>query len=111
MRYLIRLGVAALAILCLGVVLLMVVTQSKALDSILYEDLTCEELLHGYHFNKAVVSDMLYYYDGCVDYADSPASVGPNDMLSCKFIREHATFVKGIVNDIASVYNIKCAVK
>ena len=54
---------------------------------------------------------MLYYYDGCVDYADSPASVGPNDMLSCKFIREHATFVKGIVNDIASVYNIKCAVK
>ena len=66
---------------------------------------------HGYHFNKAVVSDMLYYYDGCVDYADSPASVGPNDMLSCKFIREHATFVKGIVNDIASVYNIKCAVK
>ena len=111
MRYLIRLGVAALAILCLGCVLLMVVTQSTALEGILYEDLTCAELSGGWAFNKSVLSDMMYYYDGCVDFADSPASVGSNDMLACKFIREHATFVEGIVNDLAAVYNIKCVVK
>ena len=111
MRFLIRLCVSALAILCLGAILLLVATQSRALESIIYEDLTCEELKHGYGFNKAVLSDLVSYYDGCVDYADSPASVGELDMLSCRFIREHATFVQGIVNDIASVYNIKCAVK
>lgn len=111
MRFLIRLGVSTLAILCFGTILLLVVTQSRALESIIYEDLTCEELVHGYGFNHAVLSDIVYYYDGCVDYADSPASVGELDMLSCRFIWEHATFVKGIINDLASVYNIKCAVK
>ena len=111
MKYLIRLGITGLALACILAILAMIATSSKSLENIMYEDLTCEELMHGYGFNKAVLSDIVAYYDGCVDYADSPASVGELDMLSCRFIREHATFVQGIVNDIASVYNIKCAVK
>ena len=100
---LVRLGVCALAVFA------MAATNAKSLEYILYDELTCEELDHGYSFNIAVFKDILAYYDGCVDYADSPASVGPNDMLSCKFIKEHALFVQGILNDIVGVYNIKCA--
>lgn len=109
MTYLIRLGVSALAILCLGAVLLMVTTKSEALEHILYDDLTCDELLHSYDFNLNVMQDIVSYYDGCVAYTDEALDGNPHHKLTCEYIKEHALFVQGIVNDVAAVYNIKCA--
>ena len=109
MKFLIRLGLSALVLLCLVALLLMVATRGQALESILYEDLTCQELIWGYEFNRAVLDDMLQYHNGCLEFANSPASVNGKDLLACKFIREHGVFVQGIVNDIVNVYNIKCA--
>lgn len=116
MTFLVRLGVAGLALACALIVFALVVGDASS-DSdiseyvIQYDTLTCDELTYSYTFNLAVVRDIMRYYDGCVDYADSPASVGANDMLACRFIREHGLFVQGIINDIADVYNIKCATK
>ena len=101
-----KLAVYLLAVLCL---IAMFAKVSTSLETIQYDELTCDELAFSYTFNLAVVQDIMRYYDGCVDFADSPASVGPNDMLACKFVREHGLFVQGIINDIVGVYNIKCA--
>lgn len=105
----IRLGVCALALACVLAILLMVVTQAESLEQILYDELTCEELLHSYHFNIEVMSDMLVYHDGCLDYIDEALDSHGHGKLTCRFIKEHALFVQGIVNDVAAVYNIKCA--
>jgi len=111
MQYMYRLIVCSVVLLISLAILLFASSKVTALESIQYDELACEELIHGYEFNKAVLSDMMKYHDGCVDFADSPASVGSNDMLSCRFIREHGLFVQGIVNDLVAVFNIKCAVK
>lgn len=112
MRYLPRLAVVAAVIaVWLWILVVFAAGPSNSLESIQYDELTCEELTFSYDFNKAVLEDMMTYHDGCLDFADSPASVGPHDYLSCRFIREHGLFVQGIVNDVAAVFNIKCANK
>ncbi len=105
----IRLGVCALALACALTVLALVANKSKALEGILYEELTCEELVFGYHFNIDVIGDMLTYHDGCMAYVDPYTSGHDHDALGCSFLREHGLFVQGIVNDLVAVYNIKCA--
>lgn len=105
----IRLALCGLIAGCLLALVMIVAFRATALETIQYDTLTCEELAWGYAFNTTVMRDMLAYHDGCVDFADSPASIGPNDMLSCRFIWEHGMFVQGIVNDISDVYKIKCA--
>lgn len=110
MRFLIRLGISALAVLCFLSILL-VATKGQALEHILYEDLTCEELRFSYSFNVEVLQDMILYYDGCKVFADEVLDGHPHGPLACEFIKEHTLFVRGIVNDIAAVYNIKCADK
>lgn len=107
--YLIRVGISALTLLSIGAILLLVTTKSDALESIIYEDLTCEELINGYNFNVNVLQDMMLYYDGCLSYIDETLDGHPHGALTCRFIREHGLFVQGIVNDIAAVFNIKCA--
>ena len=67
----IRLAVCALALACALAALALVSTSSKALENILYEDLTCEELVFSYKFNIEVIEDMLKYHDGCIEYTDS----------------------------------------
>lgn len=109
MRYLIRLGVAGLALACILAILAMVATMSKSVETIQYDELTCDELVLSYRFNVEVLQDMLLYYDGCKVYADEVLSGHPHGPLVCEFIKEHALFVKGIAQDLADVYNIKCA--
>ena len=104
----IRLGVCALALACALAIFAMVASESKGLDAIMYEDLTCEELIHSYNFNINVLQDMMTYYDGCMDYVSESLDGHPHGELTCSFIREHGLFVQGIVNDIAAVFNIKC---
>ena len=106
---LIRLGVCALALACALTILALVTTSSKGLEGILYEDLTCEELLYSYSFNRNVLADMLKFHDGCLTYVDDKLAGHSHGKLGCSFLREHGIFVQGIVNDIAAVYNIKCA--
>lgn len=96
---------------CMATLLFFVATSSNGLESILYEDLTCEELVFSYGFNINVIEDMMKYHDGCVDYIDSDLFGHNHGALGCNFIREHGMFVQGIVNDVAAVYNIKCADK
>ena len=109
MKYLIRLGVTGLALACSLAILALAATNSKSLESIQYDELTCDELTHSYHFNITVMQDMLTYHDGCLDYIDSNIDGHEHGKLTCEFIKEHALFVQGIVNDVAAVYNIKCA--
>jgi len=104
-------GAWILAAACVMVILFMASTSSKALDGILYEELTCEELVFGYEFNRDVIDGMLTYHDGCMAYIDPEVSGHDHGDLGCRFLREHGLFVQGIVNDIAAVYNIKCAYK
>ncbi len=87
----------------------MVATDSKGLESILYEDLTCKEMVFSYSFNIDILEDMLKYHDGCLEYIDSELLGHSHGALGCNFIREHGLFVQGIINDIVAVYNIKCA--
>lgn len=108
---LIRLGVCALAFACLVTVLVLVTMKAKGLEAILYEDLTCEEMVYSYNFNREVLVGMLEYHDGCLDYIDDTLEGHNHGALGCKFLREHGMFVQGIVNDIAAVYNIKCSPK
>lgn len=108
MKYLIRLAVTGLALACALAVLLIVVTRADSLETIQYDELTCDELVHSYHFNISVMEDMLVYYDGCLDYNDETLDGHPHGKLTCRFILEHGLFVQGIVNDIVSVHVIKC---
>ncbi len=39
----------------------------------------------------------------------TPMILVMNGALSCQLIKEHAMFVQGTVNDLAAVFNIKCA--
>jgi hypothetical protein len=87
----------------------MVADNAKGLEDIQYDTLTCEELVHSYTFNRNVLEDMMTYYDGCMDYISEEQSGHTHGELTCSFIREHGLFVQGIVNDLAAVYNIKCA--
>ena len=105
----IRIGVCALALACALTVLALVVTSSKGLEGILYEDLTCEELAFSYSFNREVLEDMLVYHDGCLEFIDAELEGHDRGPLMCSFLREHGVFVQGIVNDVAAVFNIKCA--
>ncbi len=109
MSILIRLGVCALALACALAILLIAATGAKSLENIMYDELTCEELLHSYRFNITVMQDMMTYHDGCLDYIDTELDGHDHGKLTCAFIKEHALFVQGIVNDVAAVYNIKCA--
>ena len=106
-----RLYLWACAAICAVAVTAMVATDSEGLESLLYEDLTCEELVFSYSFNREVLEDIIKHYDGCIEYLDSPILGSPHSALGCMFLREHGVFVQGIVNDIAAVYNIKCADK
>lgn len=105
----IRLKLYALALVCLGAVLFFVVSEADSLENILYDELTCEELLHSYNFNIEVMNDMLVYHDGCLAYISTELYDHDHGALTCSYIKEHALFVQGIVNDVAAVYNIKCA--
>jgi len=105
MSWFIRLGVSALSAACVFSILALVTTKSDALDGILYEDLTCEELVAGYQFNIAVMQEMASIYTECKAY---PQTDSPHHDLMCQFLKEHALFVQGIANDLADVYNIKC---
>ena len=104
-----RLYLWACAAICAVAVTAIMVTDSEALESILYEDLTCEELVFSYHFNIDVIEDMLVYHDGCMVYIDPDISGHDHDALGCSFLREHGMFVQRIVNDLVAVHNIKCA--
>ena len=105
----IRIGICALALACALTVLALVVTDSEGLGFMLYEDLTCEEMVFSWRFNLEVLDDILVSYDNCLDYVDPELSGHDHGALGCAFIREHGLFVQGIVNDIAAVHNIKCA--
>jgi len=106
-----RLGICALALACSLALFMLAATSSKGLENILYENLTCKELVFSYSFNIDVIEDMLKYHDGCIDYIDSDLFGHNHGALGCNFLREHGLFVQGIVNDIVAVYNIKCADK
>jgi len=106
-----RLYLWAMAAVCLVAVSCMIATDSEGLQSILYEDLTCEELWFSYHFNVEVLDDIVNSYDNCLDYVDDKIAGHTHGALGCSFIREHGGFVQGIVNDVAGVFNIKCADK
>ena len=96
-------------VICVIGISVMVATSSKGLQDILYEDLTCEELVHSYNFNINTLLDTMQYYDGCLDYVDKTLDGNPHGELTCKFIREYGMFIQGIINDVADVYIIKCA--
>ena len=104
-----RLAACAFGALIVLAILALVVTSSKGEEIIIYEDLTCGQLMAGYEFNVNVLQDMIKYWDGCIDFANGPANADPHAMLRCDFIQEHATHVQGIANDIVAVFNIKCA--
>ncbi len=104
-----RLGLWMMAVFCVIGISVMVATSSKGLQDILYEDLTCEELFFSYNFNINSLDDTIKHYDGCLDYIDPKVSGHTHGELGCNFIREHGLFIQGIVNDIAAVFNIKCA--
>lgn len=84
------------------------VTNSNGLEYILYEDLTCDELVASYHFNYEVLEDMIKYHDECIDYIDPSLDGNPHGGLMCGYLKEHGIFVEGILNDLAAVHNIKC---
>lgn len=106
----IRLALCGLIAMSVLMLVMVVAFRATALESIVYDELTCEELLFSYDFNKAVVDDMVDYHAGCVDFAEGRLGTS-NDVLSCRFIREHGLFVQGIANDLAATFNIKCANK
>jgi hypothetical protein len=102
-----RLAACGFGILIVLSILALVVAQSKGAKTMLYEDLTCSQLIAGYEFNVNVLHDMVEYYNGCLDFADSPANTDPHAKLRCEFIKEHGIFVQGIANDLAAVFNAK----
>ena len=105
MKLLSRLGRAALSAACVFSIIALCSYNSNALDGILYEDLTCEELVAGYQFNVAVMQEMASIYTECKAY---PQADSPHHDLMCQFLKEHTLFVQGIANDLADVFNIKC---
>ncbi len=104
-----RLSVCAIVLALSLTLLLFAASRVNSLEGILYEDLSCEELVHAYDFNKNVREDMTLYYEGCLDYIDDSLAGHKHGALTCSFIREHGLLVQGIVNDLAAVYDIKCA--
>ncbi len=105
----VQLGVYTLALVCVLAIFIIVANNAKGVESIQYDTLTCEELIHSYNFNRNVLNDMMTYYDGCMDYVKPSLDGHNHGELTCSWIREHGLFVQGIVNDLAAVYNIKCA--
>ncbi len=95
-------------IACLVAVFALVATSS---ENIIYEDLTCEELVHSYNFNSEVLVTIIQHYDNCLNYVDPELDGHPYGKLTCEYVKEHALFVQGIVNDLAAVFSIKCAEK
>ncbi len=107
-----RIGVCALVLAAfLATVCLFVAGRSDGLESIIYEDLTCEELQYSYNFNYEVMLDMIYYYINCTNYVDEKLDGHPHGALECRFAREHGLFVEQIKDDLAAVYQIKCALE
>lgn len=111
----IRLGVAALALTCMLAVLFCVADSatSASLDDVLdgdwlYEELTCLELQEAYGFSSVMLDQIIYAHNQCMDYALSPADAGYG-RLHCELIEKEGRFVQGMVNDIATVFNTKCA--
>jgi hypothetical protein len=74
----------------------------------LYEDLTCAELVEAHGFGSVMLDQIIYAHNQCMDYADSPADAGYG-RLHCELIEKEGRFVQGMVNDVADVFNAKCA--
>jgi hypothetical protein len=72
----------------------------------LYEELTCEELVSAYEFEREMLDQIKVAWGGCLAYADSTADAGHGE-LHCALLRKEGVFVQGMVNDIADVFNAK----
>ena len=106
-----RLGVCGLALVCVLAILFLVAFRSDAADfegDWLYEDLTCEELVSGYEFEVEMLNQIKTLWLNCKAYADSPADTGHGE-LHCALLKKEGQFVQGVANDLAAVFNIKCA--
>jgi hypothetical protein len=106
-----RLAVCAMAIVCILSILFFVTNQGKGADfdgDWLLEDLTCVELESGYEFEVEMLNQLVEAHNYCMAYAESPADAGHGE-LHCALLRKEGLFVQGLANDLAAVYNIKCA--
>jgi hypothetical protein len=103
-----RLFVCAFAITC-TLVALFFATQSGGADfssDWLLEDLTCEELISGYHFEVEMLDQLKGAWQSCMTYSMSPADAGFG-VLHCALLKKEGIFVQGMANDLAAVYNAK----
>lgn len=106
----IKLGTWGLMLACTLAILFLVAFQSKGADfdgDWLLKDLTCEELKSAYRFEVEILNALGGVWRACKDYAESPADKG-HGKLHCALLKKEGEFVKGVANDIAMVYNIKC---
>jgi hypothetical protein len=104
-----RLAACALGLAMVLAILFLVAFRSQSADfdsDWLLEDLTCEELVSAYAFEREVLDQVIESWHGCNAYADSPADAG-HGALHCALIRKDGEFIQGMTNDIADVFNAK----
>ena len=105
-----RLGAAGLALACVLAILFLVAFQSKGADfdkDWLLEDLTCEELQSAYVFEREMLGQIVESWHACNAFYDCVDCNNEHGALHCALIKKEGLFVRGIVNDIADVFNTK----
>jgi hypothetical protein len=72
----------------------------------LYEDLTCEELVSAYAFEREMLDQIIQSWHDCNAFYEGEPPEYHGD-LHCALIKKDGVFVQGVANDLAAVYNAK----
>ncbi len=104
-----RLAACALGLACVLAILFMVAFRSESADfdsDWLYEDLTCEELVSAYLFEKVVLQQIKGSYNGCITYYQG-VDIPLHGDLHCALIKKEGEFIQGMARDFVAVFNAK----
>jgi hypothetical protein len=104
-----RLAACALGLACALAILFIVAVRSQGADfdsDWLYEDLTCEELVSAYRFEKEVLQQIIDSYNDCIAYYHE-VEIPLHGDLHCALIKKEGLFIQGMASDFVAVFNAK----
>ncbi len=106
-----RLAAYALGLVCVLAILFIVAFRSHGADfssDWLLEDLTCEELVSAYHFEKKVLQQIKESYIDCIEQVHRQGvNVPRHGDLHCALIKKEGVLIQGMVRDFVAVFNAK----
>ncbi|KKN92379.1 hypothetical protein LCGC14_0208700 [marine sediment metagenome] len=104
-----RVAACALGLACVLAILFIVALRSYGANfdsDWLYEDLTCEELVSAYQFEREVLLQIKDSYKDCFAYYKG-VGIPLHGDLHCALIKKEGSFIQGMANDFVAVFNAK----